>query len=110
GAVALKVLTPHIVPLKLSNDCVNHNVKVFREGLKKFPSAYFQKCHMEIVSTIWKDAKIGLDLKPLSKINRAYQVTSSYISNFADASDKNSTKLLWLLDLCPLPVVTNTAL
>jgi ankyrin repeat protein len=106
-AIAVRLLGPYMRSWSFSGDQVGDNLNVLRKAMSQFQVTLFGKAVEEKVRTIWKDAKSKLEINYCNRIGRRYQMLSKHAQAVDDLNDEESTRLLWLMGLCPLPLVVN---
>ncbi|XP_063923896.1 uncharacterized protein LOC135138012 [Zophobas morio] len=101
--VALYLVEPYIQPIFFCE--VSENAKILRKAIDKFDICLFGKDLVENVAQLWDDVKEDLDEKEMVITNRNYQIVEKL--DFNSVSNEDYSKLLWLINKCPLIVTVS---
>ncbi|EFA11849.2 uncharacterized protein LOC103314755 [Tribolium castaneum] len=97
-----QVLSPFIKPLSFQFSNVEKKQKMLQNAMSNFKVTILGEGGFDKVRRLWRDAALEVDMKELNKICRKYSVGSKYIEKIDDSVE--ISKLLWLMDKCPLVV------
>ncbi|XP_063926709.1 uncharacterized protein LOC135140199 [Zophobas morio] len=105
--IALSLLSAVVKPLKFAKDVsVSAKGKTVRTAVSKFHVTALDNDDYISIKNLWADVADAVETLQINQVRKKYDLMLDYVSsrNHLYQEDKEISKILWLLEKCPLVV------